>query len=290
MMLTISVQKPGLVRFSHDRTKHLQKFDRIDSVWSMKMESKFSHNRKMEELSVELPTPSGPHFDLSRDRALQFNRGQPPDKDLDPDEMLEFGGFIAREAMCDEEFWTAAWLRAETRWEDRNVDRYVDNHKRKFTEQEFNKIKRQSRAQFGEKCRCIVTMKKDSKCVKRTVLKSMVGTLDLHIRYLFDGETFPGERVKRPIFNNIKKTTSNSYGYIANLCVTKSARRQGVARNMLQFAVKSARLQDVEQVYVHVERKNKNAQELYEKMGFQIIEGASPPLEEEQLYLLCLKI
>lgn len=51
------------------------------------------------------------------------------------------------------------------------------------------------------------------------------------------------ERVKRPIFNNIKKTTSNSYGYIANLCVTKSARRQGVARNMLQFAVKSARLQ-----------------------------------------------
>lgn len=51
------------------------------------------------------------------------------------------------------------------------------------------------------------------------------------------------ERVKRPIFNNIKKTTSNSYGYIANLCVTKSARRQGVARNMLQFAVKSAKLQ-----------------------------------------------
>lgn len=72
-----------------------------------KMESKFSHNRKMEELSVELPTPSGPHFDLSRDRALQFNRGQPPDKDLDPDEMLEFGGFIAREAMCDEEFWVS---------------------------------------------------------------------------------------------------------------------------------------------------------------------------------------
>lgn len=35
MMLTISVQKPGLVRFSHDRTKRLQKFDRIDSVWSM---------------------------------------------------------------------------------------------------------------------------------------------------------------------------------------------------------------------------------------------------------------
>lgn len=41
-------------------------------------------------------------------------------------------------------------------------------------------------------CFQICQMKKDSKCVKRTVLKSMVGTLDLHIRYLFDGETFPG--------------------------------------------------------------------------------------------------
>ena len=34
-------------------------------------------------------------------------------------------------------------------------------------------------------------MKKDSKDVKRPVLKSMVGTLDLRTRYLVGGETFP---------------------------------------------------------------------------------------------------
>lgn len=71
-----------------------------------KMEPKFSHNRKIEELSVELPAqPHPPHLESSRDRALQFNRGQPSDKDLDPDDVFEFGGYVAREAMCDEEYW-----------------------------------------------------------------------------------------------------------------------------------------------------------------------------------------
>ncbi|XP_061996092.1 GCN5-related N-acetyltransferase 6, chloroplastic [Rosa rugosa] len=290
MMFTISVPKPGLVRFSHDGTRRPQKFDRTDFVWSMKMESKFSHDRKIEELSVELPTPPSPHPDSSRDRALQFNRGQPSGKDLDPDDVFEFGGYIAREGMCDEEYWTAAYLRAETRWEDRNHDRYVESHIRKYTEQEFNEIKRRSNVQFGKKCRCIVTMKKDSKNVKRTVLKSMVGTLDLRIRYLLNGETFPEEQVKPSIFSSFSMTRSNRYGYIANLCVIKPARRQGVARNMLQFAIKQAKLDELERVYVHVDRKNKNAQDLYEKMGFQIIESTNPQLEKDELYLLCLKI
>lgn len=35
-------------------------------------------------------------------------------------------------------------------------------------------------------------MRKESKNVKYTVVKSVVGTLDLSIRYLLDGETFPG--------------------------------------------------------------------------------------------------
>lgn len=37
-------------------------------------------------------------------------------------------------------------------------------------------------------------------------------------------------------------TRSNRYGYIANLCVSKPARRQGVATNMLHFAIKQAKL------------------------------------------------
>lgn len=35
-------------------------------------------------------------------------------------------------------------------------------------------------------------MKKEQKNVKRPILKSVVGTLDLNIRYLLQGETFPG--------------------------------------------------------------------------------------------------
>lgn len=103
--------------------------------------------------------------------------------------------------------------------------------------------------------------------MKRTVLKSVVGTLDLSIRYLLHGETFPGvqcyetpcqpviftlffaplvtkfliqERVKAPLFCSINRTSHNRYGYVANLCVAKSARRQGIASNMLHLAVKSA--------------------------------------------------
>ena len=35
-------------------------------------------------------------------------------------------------------------------------------------------------------------VKKEVRNAKRTVLKSVVGTLDLNIRYLLHGETFPG--------------------------------------------------------------------------------------------------
>ncbi|XP_050383577.1 uncharacterized protein LOC126800287 [Argentina anserina] len=291
MMLTITVTKPGLVRFSHDRTRCSQKFDRATCVWSMKMESKNSHNRMIEELSVELPKqPSLPHLDLSRDRPLQFNRGQPSNKDLDPDDMFEFGGYIARQAMCDEEYWTSAYVRAATRWEDRNNDKYVQSHIKKYTEQEFNEIKRRSNIQFGYKCRCIVTMTKDSKDVKRNVLQSMVGTVDLRTRYMMDGETFPEQLVKHSEFKDFKMTRENRYGYIANLCVIKPARCQGVGSNMLQFAIKQAKLDELERVYMHVDRKNKKAQGLYNKMGFQIVESASAQLEKDQLYLLYLKI
>lgn len=38
----------------------------------------------------------------------------------------------------------------------------------------------------------IYQVKKDEANVKRTVLSSVVGTLDINIRYLLCGETFPG--------------------------------------------------------------------------------------------------
>ena len=110
--------------------------------------------------------------------------------------------------------------------------------------------------------------------------------------------------MKAPLFCNINKTSQNRYGYVSNLCVSKSARRQGIASNMLHFAVELAILDGkieveqvsgfllsdygtgkrshlilslcscliigVEQVYVHVHRDNGVAQELYRKMGFEV--------------------
>jgi ribosomal protein S18 acetylase RimI-like enzyme len=43
--------------------------------------------------------------------------------------------------------------------------------------------------------------------------------------------------VKAPLFSSIHGTGPNRYGYVANLCVAKSARRQGIATNMLHFAI-----------------------------------------------------
>ncbi|KAK2974974.1 hypothetical protein RJ640_009133 [Escallonia rubra] len=256
---------------------------------SRKTNVKCSQTRKKEELSLETREKSVSHFEEATPTNLKFDRLQLPDQNYVQENKVEFGDFVAREAVLDEEYWTAAWLRAETHWENRN-DRYVDNYKRKFAEQEFNAIKRQCKGQFGQKCSCIVAVKKEESNVKRTVLKSVVGTLDFNIRYLLTGETFPGERVKAPIFCRTDRQAPRKYGYVANLCVAKSARRQGIASNMLNLAILSAKSNGAEQVFVHVYRSNVAAQELYEKMGFEVVQMASQQQSKEKTYLLCFGV
>lgn len=250
-----------------------------------------STKKKMEELSVEVvrepPIPLVKTSTAPSD--LRFDRLQTPDQGLKPGEKLEFGQFVARDAMVDEEYWTAAWLRAESNWEGKPSERYIDTYKRKFAEQEFNAIKRRCKGQHWQKCRCIVTAKKEDKNIKRTILKSIVGTLDFSIRYLLHGESVPGE-LGKPLFcsiNNIA-TNMNKYGYISNLCVAKSARRQSIASNMLSFAIDLARSDGIEQVYVHVHKNNIPARELYQKMGFKMVELPCAQSLEEQTELLCL--
>ncbi|KAH9652683.1 N-acetyltransferase domain-containing protein [Citrus sinensis] len=316
-MSTILVQRPAVLKFHRDGGfRNHRKFSRISATWTMRMDSKSSRTTKKEDLSiVSIP---------QRSNDLRFDRLQPSDRELLQHDRFEFGKFVAREALLDEEYWTAAWLRAESHWEGRTNERYVDNFKRKFAEQEFNAIKRRCRGLNGQRHYCIVAnevskvkvslsavgslmvmivdsklcgigdgaavtvaagawdvmlisdkVKKDEGNVKRTVLKSVVGTLDLSIRYLLQGENFPGERVNPPLFGCINRRGPNRYGYIANLCVAKSARRQGIASNMLYFAVESAKSNDVEQVYVHVHRNNIAGQQLYKKMGFKVILSSS---------------
>ncbi|KAF8034027.1 hypothetical protein BT93_C0338 [Corymbia citriodora subsp. variegata] len=293
-MSTMSVHRTRFLRapelgLRHRTPRHVR---RLAVSRAMKMDSQSSHMGKVEELSVQniaaLPTPQ---IDMTKSPSnLQFNRQQQLDWELSRENVYKFGQFVAREALLDEEYWTAAWLRAESHWEDRANDRYADNYKRKFAEQEFNAIKRRCRGQNGQKCMCIVAVKKEHGNGKQMILKSIVGTLDLSIQYLLHGETFPGERVRVPLFCHINEAGPTRYGYIGNLCVAKSARRRGIGSSMMSFALESAKRTGAEQVYVHVHRDNGPAQELYAKMGFKMVEQAAAQLVEERTYLLCLEI
>lgn len=49
------------------------------------------------------------------------------------------------------------------------------------------------------------------------------------------------ERLRAHLFCRISDTGPSRYGYISNLCVAKSARRQGIGSNMLNFALESAK-------------------------------------------------
>lgn len=284
MISTITVNRPEFLISYSCQLKNNQKFHKVSAPWTMTMDSKHSQKGNTENISLNIPKGLVSSPETAKLSNLQFDRLQPPKEACREDSRLDFGQFTAREAVLDEEYWTAAWLRAESHWEDKTGDRYVDNYKRKFTEQEFNSIKRNCKSQIGHKSTCILAVKNEPRNV---ILKNVVGTLDLRMRRLLHGETFPAERVKIPLFCSIKKEGSK-YGYISNLCVAKYARRQGIASNMLSFAIKSAKYNGAEQVFVHVHRNNKPAQLLYQKMGFEVVEIASSQLSAEQTYLLCL--
>ncbi|XP_042478389.1 uncharacterized protein LOC122059583 [Macadamia integrifolia] len=248
-----------------------------------------SPRTKKETQSVEVPTTSSPQVEPSKPSNLRFDRLQHLNQEVNKVKVMDFGRFVTRAALLDEEYWTSAWLRAECQWEDQPNGRYVNSYKRKFAEQEFNALKRRCNGQYVEKCTCIVVVKKAEKNQQCTILKSVVGTLDLSIQHLLQGEEYPGEFMKAPIFHCFNRTRPRMYGYLANLCVAKSARRRGIASKMLQFAIESAKSDGVEQVFVHVHKDNKPANELYQKMGFQRVETATPHSLEKQNYLLCLK-
>ncbi|MQM13941.1 hypothetical protein Taro_046868 [Colocasia esculenta] len=141
------------------------------------------------ELRVASPLPQ---VDPAGHSDLRFDRLQPPDPECNCRHKRVFGRFVAREALLEEEFWTAAWLRAESHWEDQPFVRHAESYKRMFAEKEFTAIKRRCNGQNAEQCTCIVVAKREEKHVKRTVLNSIVGTLDISIRFLLQGQTFPG--------------------------------------------------------------------------------------------------
>ncbi|KAL7151964.1 hypothetical protein ABFS83_04G066900 [Erythranthe nasuta] len=237
-----------------------------------------------------LPLPKNESSKLPE---LAFDRLQLTDRECTGLQRRKFGRFVARQAILDEEYWTAAWLRAEAHWEPLSYMRHVESHKRKYAEEEFYCLKRRCFAQEGNSlnCFCFVAIKKEDKNVRRTVLNSIVGTLDLSIRQFMQGETFPGEIKKvSAVFASQEPFNTHKYAYIANVCVAKFARRQGIASNMLYLATDAAMMAGVTQLFVHVNADNNPAQDLYKKTGFKVVEAASFPLRKDQRILMAMEL
>ncbi|GAB2225008.1 hypothetical protein Drorol1_Dr00005790 [Drosera rotundifolia] len=197
--------------------------------------------------------------------------GQAHDQLLKLDQgKLEMRDSVTREAAHEEECWEAAKLRAECHWEHRENERFAESYIKKFAEQEFHELIKRSKGYNGVKCSCIVSVREDMH-VDDGVRGKVVGTLDLSIRYFLQGETYPGERVQAQPFCSIGRSYARRYGYVANLCVARSSRREGIASTMLLFAAESTRSHGVQQLFAHVHRDNKAAQKLYQKLGFKIM-------------------
>ncbi|KAL4578538.1 hypothetical protein LXL04_014662 [Taraxacum kok-saghyz] len=212
--------------------------------------------------------------DDSKVPELIFNRLQLSDEEYVDMQRRSFGHYIAREAVLNEEYWMAAWMRAEAHWEasSNKSPRHALNFKMKYADQEYKALKKRCSGQDGNllQCFCLVAVKKEVKGVKRTVLSSIVGTMDLSIRQYLQGETYPGE-VKRQsgVLASKQAFDAHKYAYISNVVVALYARRRGIALNMLHLAVDMATSKGMKKLYVHVSADNKPAQQLYKKGGFK---------------------
>jgi len=86
----------------------------------------------------------------------------------------------------------------------------------------------------------ILQVKNDD--LRRTVLNSVVGTLDVCVRHPLHGEKFPEEPGRSSLHCRIYQPDQPKFGYLTNVCVAKYARRQGIASNMLLLAIDAARI------------------------------------------------
>ncbi|XP_075491831.1 GCN5-related N-acetyltransferase 6, chloroplastic isoform X3 [Primulina tabacum] len=184
MSAAVALQSPD---FSRNSSHGIRVHHTISSSWAM-VSSKSTPATKEKELSGDLRKLSTPETDKFSPLNIKLDRLQRADQG----DGLEYGQFVAREAQIDEEYWAAAWLRADAHWENQENDRYAESYKKQFAEQEFNSLKTRCKAQLEEKCNCIVMANKEDRTVKHNVLKSVVGTVDLSYGYLSHGQSFPG--------------------------------------------------------------------------------------------------
>jgi len=180
----------------------------------------------------------------------------------------KYDHFTVHEARLEQEFKGAAWLRAETYSEQQAYTRYVDSFIKKFAEQEFTALKRRVSGQHGSYV-CLVAVSKDLPkdavdltCQDGENVTRVLGSLDVSLHHPSPGEAFGGQGLP--------------YGYIANVCVDKSARKQGIASTLMECAVQVGRDWGLNAIYVHTHATNQPAFKLYVKKGFEVLDAGCP--------------
>lgn len=107
----------------------------------------------------------------------------------------------------------------------------------------------------------------------------VVGTLDLN-----QGNKLPAEE--------LIGQGDGSRAYLSNVCVLEAARRQGIARALIDEAARRAKQMDVAHLYVHVVAENVPARRLYQdQCGFETEQEEAPGvarhLNRPRRLLLC---
>ena len=95
------------------------------------------------------------------------------------------------------------------------------------------------------------------------VAQLVIGSLDLNIGAVLPAEELMG---KLP-----EDAAASKRAYLSNVCVSRSARRRGVAQGLMLHAEREAIKAGVRQLYVHVVHDNGPAVQLYRQtLGFEL--------------------
>lgn len=209
---------------------------------------------------------------------LAYLRKLDSDNEFQSHFSAKYDQFNVHEARVEQELKAAAWLRAEAYSEQQAYTRYVDSFTKKFAEQEFAAMKRRISGQPGYVCLVAVleALPKDTIGLNGKNVTRVLGTLDVSLHHPSPGKAFGGQGLP--------------YGYISNVCVEKSARKQGIASTLMECAVKVGRNWGLNAIYVHTHATNEPAFKLYVKKGFEVLEVGCPQNLVDDNLLLRLQL
>ncbi|RZC83761.1 hypothetical protein C5167_046550 [Papaver somniferum] len=170
------------------------------------------------------------------------------------------GEYVVREAELEEEFKASAMLKAEGLYEYRSHNPFVSSYiKKARADKEFDVIMKRYAMHYLEPFMCIIAVRKEGE----NMLQRVIGTLDLRVKYLLEGETCPEELVKLGnLYSKFKKRGSEKCGIITNVTVAESARQQGIGSSMLKFAIEAAKEKGAKKIFLQVVRDNEPAWDL----------------------------